>query len=125
MATREEPILRLVGLAKHFGPLKAVDDITLDIHDGEFFTVVGPSGSGKTTLLRMLTGMEHPTAGDIFLRGERVNDVPANRRPTCMVFQSLAPFAKYVVQSLGGCGGLDDVWLNNETTTCTHGIDPS
>ncbi|MEE8273999.1 MAG: ATP-binding cassette domain-containing protein, partial [Alphaproteobacteria bacterium] len=78
MATREEPILRLVGLAKHFGPLKAVDDITLDIHDGEFFTVVGPSGSGKTTLLRMLTGMEHPTAGDIFLRGERVNDVPAN-----------------------------------------------
>ncbi|MEE8203105.1 MAG: ABC transporter ATP-binding protein [Alphaproteobacteria bacterium] len=92
MATREEPILRLVGLAKHFGALKAVDDITLDIHDGEFFTVVGPSGSGKTTLLRMLTGMEHPTAGDIFLRGERVNDVPANRRPTCMVFQSLALF---------------------------------
>ncbi len=72
MATRAEPILRLVGLAKHFGVLKAVDDITLDIHDGEFFTVVGPSGSGKTTLLRMLTGMEHPTAGDILLRGERV-----------------------------------------------------
>ena len=86
------PILRLVGLSKQFGALTAVDQITLDIHDGEFFTVVGPSGSGKTTLLRMLTGMESPSAGDIILRGERVNDVPANQRPTCMVFQSLALF---------------------------------
>ncbi len=92
MATSVKPILRLVGLSKHFGQLKAVDCITLDIHDGEFFTVVGPSGSGKTTLLRMLAGMDTPTSGDILLRDVRINDVPANKRPTCMVFQSLALF---------------------------------
>ncbi len=88
----EAAILRLVGLSKSFGTLQAVKSVNLDIHDGEFFTVVGPSGSGKTTLLRMLTGMERPSAGDILLRGERINDIPANQRPTCMVFQSLALF---------------------------------
>jgi len=85
-------ILRLADLSKHFGTFKAVDDISLDIRVGELFTLVGPSGSGKTTLLRMLAGMERPTQGDIWLRGERINDIPANRRPTCMVFQSLALF---------------------------------
>jgi spermidine/putrescine transport system ATP-binding protein len=86
------PILQLRGLAKSFGALNAVDGINLDIAEGEFFTIVGPSGSGKTTLLRMLAGMEAPTDGDILLRGERINELPANRRPTCMVFQSLALF---------------------------------
>ena len=86
------PILRMVSLTKQFGRLLAVNDVSLDIEEGEFFTIVGPSGSGKTTLLRMLGGLEKPTAGDIFLRDERVNTVPANRRPTCMVFQSLALF---------------------------------
>ncbi|HXV23000.1 MAG TPA: ABC transporter ATP-binding protein [Alphaproteobacteria bacterium] len=86
------PILELRGLSKHFAELVAVDSIDLDILEGEFFTIVGPSGSGKTTVLRMLAGMESPTSGDILLKGERINDVPANRRPTCMVFQSLALF---------------------------------
>jgi len=85
-------VLRLADLSKHFGDLKAVEGISLDIVEGEFFTLVGPSGSGKTTLLRMLAGMERPTRGDILLHGERINDIPANRRPTCMVFQSLALF---------------------------------
>ena len=80
----ETPILRLEGLSKNFGSLTAVNAIDLDIHDGEFFTVVGPSGSGKTTLLRMLAGLERPSAGDILLRGERINDIAANKRPTCM-----------------------------------------
>ena len=88
----DAPILRMVNLTKQFGRLVAVNDVSLDIQEGEFFTIVGPSGSGKTTLLRMLGGLEKPTAGDIFLRDERVNQVPANRRPTCMVFQSLALF---------------------------------
>ena len=65
---------------------------TSTVREGEFFTVVGPSGSGKTTLLRMLAGMETPSDGDILLRGKRINDLPANRRPTCLVFQSLALF---------------------------------
>ncbi len=90
--TNQQPILQLKGLTKTFGDLSAVDGIDLDIEAGEFFTIVGPSGSGKTTLLRMLAGMESPSAGDILLNGERINDVPANRRPTCMVFQSLALF---------------------------------
>jgi spermidine/putrescine transport system ATP-binding protein len=85
-------ILSLKAVLKMFGQHAAVDSIDLDITEGEFFTIVGPSGSGKTTLLRMLAGMEQPTGGDIYLRGNRINDVPANRRPTCMVFQSLALF---------------------------------
>jgi spermidine/putrescine transport system ATP-binding protein len=85
-------ILDLKGVTKQFGGLTAVDHIDLQVREGEFFTIVGPSGSGKTTLLRMLAGMDSPTGGDILLKGERINDVPANKRPTCMVFQSLALF---------------------------------
>jgi spermidine/putrescine transport system ATP-binding protein len=86
------PILRLVGLTKRFGRIAAVDAVDLDVRAGEFFTIVGPSGSGKTTLLRMLAGLERPSAGEVLLSGARVNEVPANRRPTAMVFQSLALF---------------------------------
>jgi len=85
-------ILSLKSLTKKFGSFAAVDAIDLEIAEGDFFTIVGPSGSGKTTLLRMLAGMEQPTSGDILLRGVRINDLPANERPTCMVFQSLALF---------------------------------
>ena len=87
-----EAFLRLSNITKQFGKFTAVNGIDLDIREGEFFTIVGPSGSGKTTLLRMLAGLERPSEGDILLRGQRINDVPANRRPTCMVFQSLALF---------------------------------
>jgi spermidine/putrescine transport system ATP-binding protein len=87
-----EPVLQLRNIVKKFGDFTAVDDIDLDIGDGEFFTIVGPSGSGKTTMIRMLVGMDRPSGGDIMLRGNRINDVPANKRPTCMVFQSLALF---------------------------------
>jgi spermidine/putrescine transport system ATP-binding protein len=85
-------ILTLKALRKDFGAFTAVDGIDLKIAEGEFFTIVGPSGSGKTTLIRMMAGMETPTSGDIVLRQTRINDVPANKRPTCMVFQSLALF---------------------------------
>ena len=85
-------ILSLKAVRKMFGAHAAVDAIDLDIAEGEFFTIVGPSGSGKTTILRMLAGMDTPTSGDILLRGIRINDLPANKRPTCMVFQSLALF---------------------------------
>jgi spermidine/putrescine transport system ATP-binding protein len=92
MVSGRSPILELRDLTKRFGDMAAVDGVDLDILEGEFFTIVGPSGSGKTTLLRMLAGMETPSSGDILLKGARINDVPANRRPTCMVFQSLALF---------------------------------
>jgi len=90
--TNSPPILQLVGVRKTFGEFAAVERIDLDIREGEFLTIVGPSGSGKTTLLRMLAGMEQPSEGEITLRGRRINDVPSNRRPTCLVFQSLALF---------------------------------
>jgi len=90
--TTRSPVIELRQITKTFGNFTAVHAIDLSIGESEFFTIVGPSGSGKTTVLRMLAGLESPTSGDILLRGKRINDVPANRRPTCMVFQSLALF---------------------------------
>ena len=84
--------LELRGVTKQFGEFTALEDVNLSISEGEFFTLVGPSGSGKTTLIRILVGMDSPTSGEIALRGDVINDVPANRRPTCMVFQNLALF---------------------------------
>ncbi|MEZ5864084.1 MAG: ABC transporter ATP-binding protein [Geminicoccaceae bacterium] len=86
------PILTLQGLTRRFGEVAAVDGIDLAIEDGEFFTIVGPSGSGKSTLIRILAGLERVDAGAVLLRGQAITDVPANRRPTAMVFQSLALF---------------------------------
>lgn len=91
------PVLQLVDVRKVFDGFAAVDGISLDIEEGEFVTIVGPSGSGKTTLLRMLAGLESPSDGYITLRGELINDVPSNRRPTCLVFQSLALFPHMTV----------------------------
>lgn len=91
-STQGQPILEIRDVVKTFGDFAAVDNVSLEIGDGEFFTIVGPSGSGKTTMIRLLVGMDKPTSGDILLRGQRLNDVPANKRPTCMVFQSLALF---------------------------------
>jgi spermidine/putrescine transport system ATP-binding protein len=89
---KRSPVLELRKITKTFGNFTAVHGIDLVVGEGEFFTIVGPSGSGKTTVLRMLAGLESPSSGDIILRGQRINDVPANKRPTCMVFQSLALF---------------------------------
>ena len=85
-------ILRLVKLAKRFGSYKALAGVSLDIVEGEFLTIVGPSGSGKTTLVRLLVGMTEPSEGEIWLRDRRIDPIPANKRPMCMVFQSLALF---------------------------------
>jgi len=84
--------LRLTGVVKKFGEFTALDGISLDIEEGELFTIVGPSGSGKSTLIRLLVGIDELTAGEIRLRGKRIEQTPANLRPTCMVFQSLALF---------------------------------
>lgn len=86
------PALSLQEITRRFGALTAVDAVTLDIAEGEFFTIVGPSGSGKSTLVRLLAGLEVPTAGTLLLRGEDITRQPANQRPTAMVFQSLALF---------------------------------
>ena len=78
------------NVAKHFGGTCVVDDLSLEICDGEFVVLLGPSGCGKTTTLRMLAGLETVTSGDIYIGGERVNDVPTQHRDLAMVFQSYA-----------------------------------
>ena len=90
--TVRQPFLRIENLTKRFGRFVALDRVTLDIAEGEFLTIVGPSGSGKSTLIRLLVGIDDVTEGTISLNGERIDAVPANKRPTCMVFQSLALF---------------------------------
>ena len=80
------------GVARHFGPVRAVDGLDLDIAPGEFFAMLGPSGSGKTTCLRLIAGFEQPTAGEIAIFGEPVAGVPAYRRPVNTVFQDYALF---------------------------------
>ena len=89
---RSQVILRLKNVVKKFGGFTALHGVDLDILEGEFFTVVGPSGSGKSTLIRLLVGMDELTEGEIWLRDKRIDQTPANLRPTCMVFQSLALF---------------------------------
>jgi len=78
------------SVSKQFGGEGVVDDLSLDIHDGEFIVLLGPSGCGKTTTLRMLAGLESVTSGEIHIDGERVNDVPTQHRDLAMVFQSYA-----------------------------------
>jgi spermidine/putrescine transport system ATP-binding protein len=94
----------LHGVTKRFpGPkgaddVVAVDDIDLDIRDGEFFSLLGPSGCGKTTTLRMIAGFEYPTAGSIQIFGDEVGLEPPNRRPVNTVFQSYALFPHMTVE---------------------------
>nr|WP_218851951.1 ABC transporter ATP-binding protein [Nocardioides panaciterrulae] len=79
-------------MSKHFGEVRAVDELDLDIVDGEFFSMLGPSGSGKTTVLRLVGGFEQPTAGTILLGGEDVTDRPPFGRDVNTVFQDYAIF---------------------------------
>ena len=85
-------------MTKRFGEFTAVDSITLDIHEGEFFTLLGPSGCGKTTTLRMIAGFEEPNGGEILVGGNDVAGLPAHRRPTNTVFQSYALFPHLTVR---------------------------
>jgi multiple sugar transport system ATP-binding protein len=78
-------------LHKHFGEVRAVDGVNLSIKEGEFVVLLGPSGCGKTTLMRMIAGLETPTAGQIFIAGQQVDeDIPPRARGVAMVFQSYA-----------------------------------
>src|SRR5215212_6396741 len=84
-------------VTKRFGDFTAVDGLSLDIHEREFFALLGPSGCGKTTLLRMLAGFEEPSAGRIALDGRDLVDAPPYRRPVNMMFQSYALFPHMTV----------------------------
>jgi spermidine/putrescine ABC transporter ATP-binding subunit len=88
----DEHIISIRGVSKEFGGVKAVNDVTLEIRRGEFFSLLGPSGCGKTTLLRMLAGFEAPTRGEIFIDEQAMSAIPPHQRPVNMVFQSYAIF---------------------------------
>ena len=87
-----QPIIQLKGFDKFFGDFAALSQVDLDIKTGEFFSLLGPSGCGKTTLLRSIAGFETPSAGSLYIDGKTMEGVPANKRPTNMVFQSYAIF---------------------------------
>ncbi len=91
------PFIRFENVTKRFGDFTAVKDLTLDVYEREFFSLLGPSGCGKTTLMRMLAGFEEPTEGRILLQGKDISGVPPYRRPTNMMFQSYALFPHMTV----------------------------
>lgn len=90
--------IRLDDVCRYFGEVRAVDHVTLDIYDGEFFSLLGPSGSGKTTCLRLIAGFEHPTAGRIELFGQEVTNMPPYERDVNTVFQDYALFPHMTVE---------------------------
>ncbi len=93
-----EPIVAIRNITKKFAnAVTAVDDVSFDIAENEFFALLGPSGCGKTTLLRMISGLETPTSGSILIGGENMAGIPPNKRPTNMVFQSYAVFPHMTV----------------------------
>ena len=93
-----EPLVRFEAVSKRFGNFFAVERLSLDIFEREFFALLGPSGCGKTTLLRMLAGFEQPSEGRILLDGEDISGVPPHRRPVNMMFQSYALFPHLTVE---------------------------
>jgi putative spermidine/putrescine transport system ATP-binding protein len=96
--------LELQGLARRFGDVAAVAGVTLDIRDGEFFSLLGPSGCGKTTLLRIIAGIVTPDAGRVILGGEDITARPLHARNTTLVFQSYALFPHLTVADNVGFG---------------------
>jgi putative spermidine/putrescine transport system ATP-binding protein len=98
------PAVRFECVSRHFGPVRAVDDVTLDIEPGEFFAMLGPSGSGKTTCLRLIAGFEQPSSGRIDIFGENAVGVPPYRRNVNTVFQDYALFPHMTVLENIGYG---------------------
>lgn len=88
----DQNIIEISKVEKRFGTFSAVSDFSLDLKEGEFFSLLGPSGCGKTTALRMIAGFQDHDAGTICIGGQEMADIPANKRPTNMVFQSYAIF---------------------------------
>jgi putrescine transport system ATP-binding protein len=88
----ETPLIQFKGVTKRFGDFTAIDNLTQDIYEREFFALLGPSGCGKTTMMRMLAGFETPTEGQIIIAGQDMAQVPPNDRAVNMMFQSYALF---------------------------------
>ena len=105
--------IQINQISKHFGNVKAVDNVSFEIQEGEFFSLLGPSGCGKTTLLRLLAGFEYPTSGNLLLDGSDITALPPDKRPTNMVFQNYAIFPHINVEK-NIQFGLRKLGLSNE-----------
>src|SRR3954447_14370580 len=97
MANGDSVAVSFRNVARHFGAVKAVDDVSFDIDDGEFFAMLGPSGSGKTTCLRLIAGFEQPSGGTVSIHGQDVNGIPPYDRDVNTVFQDYALFPHMTV----------------------------
>src|SRR5467141_279237 len=84
--------IELKNVSKEFGDVPAVNQVSFSVKDGELMALLGPSGGGKTTVLRMIAGLEMPTAGDVLINGQRVNDLSVQQRNIGFVFQNYALF---------------------------------
>ena len=111
------PLVRFENIRKSFTDVAAVDHLSLDIFDGEFFGLLGPSGCGKSTLLRLLAGLETPDAGRILLDGQDISPVPPYRRPVNMMFQSYALFPHLTVEGNVAFGLKQDGLPKHEIAT--------
>ena len=112
-----QPLVRFEAVSKRFGNFVAVNWLSLDIYEREFFALLGPSGCGKTTLLRMLAGFERPSEGRILLDGMDIVDVPPHRRPVNMMFQSYALFPHLSVEGNVAFGLRQDALPKAEIAT--------
>src|SRR3990172_12635657 len=90
--------LVLEHLTKHFGSVRAVNDLSLEVEDGEFLVVLGPSGAGKTTTLKLIAGVEKPTSGLIYIGGAPMNAIEPHHRNVAMAFESYALYPHYNVR---------------------------
>jgi len=89
--------IELRNVSKAFGGVSAVNNVSFSIQDGELIALLGPSGGGKTTVLRMIAGLEMPSSGDVFIRGQRMNDISVQQRNIGFVFQNYALFKNMTV----------------------------
>ena len=108
------------GLTKTFGSGTAVGNVSFVVQEGELLGLLGPSGSGKTTVLRLIAGLEVPTAGDIFIDGKRVNDVPVQERNIGFVFQHYALFKHLTVLENIAFGLTIKKWSRRDSEQRVH-----
>jgi sulfate transport system ATP-binding protein len=112
--------IELRNVSKKFGQVAAVNNVNFSVKDGELVALLGPSGGGKTTVLRMISGLETPTEGDIFIRGQRVNDISVQKRNIGFVFQSYALFKNMTVFKNIAFGLKIKKWRRNDIHDRVH-----